>query len=307
MSETASTAAPAAVESPIESQESIESANPAESQAAASEASAPKESEIKRNLRKLQLKVDGKVLDQEIDLDDNEYLTKELQKARAFDKRSQEYSQLEKEVRSFVEELRKNPRKILSDPTVGIDVKKLAADIIEEEIANSQKSPEQLQREKLEAELKSLKEEREREKEESRTKEFERLQEIEFERYDTLMAKSLENSDLPKSPYVIKKMADYMLMGLQNNIDVTPDDVLPLVREEMQGDLKEMFALMPDEVIEALVGKDVFNRIRKKNVAKAKASPPQPLNKSVPDSGASKRDAKSASDKKQTYKDLFGF
>jgi hypothetical protein len=263
-------------------------------------------------IRKLKLKVDGQELEEELpfDLDDNpeavEYMTRQLQLSKAAQKRMAESSQLQKEVKYFLEELRKNPKKVLADPSIGIDVKQLAAQIIEEEIANAQKSPEQLEKERLENELKSLQEEREREREEAREKEFSRLQEMEYERYDTLISKAIETSDLPKSPYVVKKIADYMLLGLNEGIDVSPEDVLPLVRDEIQNDLREMFAVMPDEVIEKIVGKDVFNRVRKKNVAKAKSAP-QPVKSAIKDTGvASKASASSSDAQKKTFRDFFG-
>lgn len=259
--------------------------------------------EAKKTLRKLKLKVDGKEIEEEFDPSDDEYMIKQLQLAKAAQKRMSEYSQLEKEVNSFITELRKNPRKVLQDPTIGIDTKKLAAQIIEEEIENSKKSPEQLAKEQLEAELKAIKEEREQEKELSKKKEFERLQTQEYERYDLLMTQALEKSDLPKSPYIVKKMADYMLLGLNNGVDVTPDDVIPLVREEMTSDLREMFQVMPEEVIESIIGKDVINRIRKKSVAKAKQAPTTAKNLAK-DTGV-KQEASNEGQKK-SFKEFFG-
>lgn len=262
--------------------------------------------ELKKQMKKLKLKVDSKEEEIEFDPNDDEFLTREFQKSRAFQKRSQEYSTLEKNVRNFVEELRTNPRKILSDPNIGIDLKKLAAEVIEQEIANSQKSPEQLAKEKLEEELNNLKQEREKEKKELETREFERLQQQEMERYDISISRALQASDLPKTPYVIKKMADYMLIGLQEGMDVTPEDVVPLVRKEMQNDLKQMFAVLPDEVIESLVGKDVFTRIRKKSVNKAKSGgivPPQPISKAIKDVGGKPTEKKE--EKKVSFREFF--
>lgn len=322
MSESANASASSATESSsIESSDSLESsqaaegleAAAAEGEAAQSEAtqSAAAKKEAAR-IRKLKLKVDGQELEEELpfEIDDNpeavEYMTRQLQMSKAAQKRMGEHAQLQKEVKYFLEELRKNPKKILADPSIGIDVKQLAAQIIEEEIANSQKSPEQLEKERLEAELRALQEEREQEREELRQKEFERLQEIEYERYDNLMSKALETSDLPKSPYVVKKMADYMLLGLNEGIDVSPEDVLPLVREEIQNDLREMFAVMPDEVIEKIVGKEVFNRVRKKNVAKAKSAP-TPVKSAIKDTGAKSSSAASSnSAEKKSFRDFFG-
>lgn len=297
----------------LESTQATEGLETAVAEGEAAEAQAAQSAAAKKEaarIRKLKLKVDGHELEEELpfEIDDNpeavEYMTRQLQMSKAAQKRMSEYAQLQKEARYFIDELRKNPRKILSDPSIGVDVKQLATQIIEEEIANAQKSPEQLEKERLEAELRSLQEERENEREELRQKEFERLQEIEYERYDNLMSKALETSDLPKSPYVVKKMADYMLLGLNEGIDVSPEDVLPLVREEIQNDLREMFAVMPDEVIEKIVGKEVFNRVRKKNVAKAKTAP-TPIKSAVKDTGAKTSSATPSAEKK-SFRDFFG-
>lgn len=297
--------------SELESSQALEGLEGAAAEGEAQESVVEAKKEAAR-IRKLKLKVDGQEFEEDLpfDLDDNpeavEYMTRQLQLSKAAQKRMAESSQLQKEVKYFLEELRKNPKKVLADPSIGIDVKQLAAQIIEEEIANAQKSPEQLEKERLENELKSLQEEREREREEAREKEFSRLQEIEYERYDTLISKAIETSDLPKSPYVVKKIADYMLLGLNEGIDVSPEDVLPLVRDEIQNDLREMFAVMPDEVIEKIVGKDVFNRVRKKNVAKAKSAP-QPVKSAIKDTGASTKGAANSSDaQKKTFRDFFG-
>lgn len=305
--------APVSVPSPAESaaQTQTEMLNPtASTEATAPEATpAAAAKAVEKQLKKLKLKVDGKEEDFEFDPNDDEFMTRQLQMSKMGQKRAQEFSQLQKEVADFIQELKANPRKILSDPNIGIDIKKMAAEVIEEEIENSKKSPQQLEKEKLEAELQELKDQRQREKSENDKREFERLQAHEYERYDTLMTQALDKSDLPKTPYVVKKMADYMLLGLQNGVDVSPQDVLPLVRQEMQNDLKEMFAVMPDEVIEALVGKDVIGRIRKKSVAKAKqGTPPTPVSKAVKDVGqtSTTEEKKASTGKKTTFKDFFG-
>lgn len=284
--------------------EALEGAEAQEEQSEKPETKAEKAKEAK-NKKKWKLKVDGEEFDEEIDMDDEEYVRKQLQLAKVAQKRMQEYASLEKEVTKFVKELRENPKKALSNPNIGIDTKKLAASIIEEEIENSKKSPEQVAKEALEAELQALKAEREKEKEELRERELQRVQEQEYERYDTLMSKALESSQLPKSPYIIKKMADYMILGIQNGVDVSPEDVIPLVREEMQSDLKEMFAVLPDDVVEQLVGKEKLNSLRKKNLAKAKQNPPVPVKSAVKDV-SKPAETKANTEPKKTFKDYFG-
>lgn len=271
------------------------------------EAAAPKE-EKKKNIKKLKIKVDGKEYEEELDLDDEDKLIRELQLAKVAQKRMSEYSQLEKEVEAFITELKRNPKAVLSDKNIGLDLKQFAAQIIEEEINNSKKSPELLEKERLEAELKAMKDEREREKEFAKQKEFEQLREQEYSRYKTSINEAINNSDLPKSEYTFKKVTDYMLLALQNGMeDITPKDVLPLVQEEMHQDLKQMFSVMPDEVIENMVGKDVFTRVRKKNIQKAKEKGLEaPAAPKAPDVGSEAKDKEIDPSKKVNFKDFFG-
>lgn len=268
--------------------------------------------EAKKTLKKLTLKFNGKEIEEELpfEIPDTpealEYMQRQLQMSKLAQHKSQEAVNLQKDVVKFVEELRKNPKKVLSDPKWGVDLKKLAAEMIEEEISNASKTPEQLRAEELERELKALKDEREKEAEEFKARELERIQAEQYERYDSLMTQALTKSELPKSPYTVKKMAEYMLLGLQNGIDITPDEVVPLIREEMTNDLKEMFAVMPEEVVESIVGRDTINKLRKKQLAAAKSKPKlQPIKKAVQDVGVSKKtEEKPAS--KINMKDFFG-
>lgn len=261
----------------------------------------------KKLLKELEIKVDGKVekIELPFEMEDDpkkvEWMKKNLQMSKVAQKRMQEQAQLQKEVNMFIDELRKNPRKVLSDPTLGVDLKEIARQMIEEEISNSQKSPEQLKQEALEKELNDLKAEREKEKEEQKSKELERLQQQEIERYDMRISKALEGSPLPKSPYVVKKMADYMLLALENGIDANPEDVVPLVQQEIEDDIKQMFAAMPEEVVEKIIGKDILGKVRKKNLAKA--PPPTPVKSAVKDVGA-KKETKQES-QKMSFKDFF--
>jgi hypothetical protein len=272
--------------------------------------------EIKR-IKALKIKVDGQEFDEALpfEIDDTpesrEYMTKQLQLARMSNKRAQTAADLQKKMDAIGDYLqqakgdKKKLRALLKD--LGADEKELAASIIEEEIENSKKSPEQLEKEKLEAELRELKDQQKKSKEEWEAREKERLYGQEAERYDMLVSKAIETSDLPKSPYVVKKMADYMLLGLENGIDIHPDDVISLVREEIQGDIQQMFAVMPEEVVEKLIGKDVLGKIRKRNVAKAKGAgqPPVPVKSAIKDVGQ-KSQAEEKPIQKKTIKQLWG-
>lgn len=262
--------------------------------------------EIKK-YKQLKLKFNGKetIEDLPFEVDDAqlEWMTKQRQKAMLADHKSNEYSQLEREVGAFIQELRANPKKALSNPAIGLDIKQFAAQILQEEIEQAQKTPEQIEREALEDELKSIKAEREKEKQDNDAREMTRLEEREFERYDQLLSSAIESSDLPKSPYVVKKMTEYMMLAVENGIDVQPSDVIGIVRDDIHKDIQDMFQVMPAEVIEQIIGKQNLDKLRKKRVAGLKA--PVPLKSGIKDMAHGKKE-EVKEDKKQTMRDFFG-
>lgn len=264
--------------------------------------------EVKK-IKKLKLKFNGKEIEEDLPFEIEEthaqWLAQQRQKAMLADHKAREYSQLENEVGAFIQQLRdpKTAKKALSDPRIGMDVKELAALILNEEIERSQKTPEQLRAEEAEAKLQELMEERENEKKELEKRQLEMLTEREYERYDNLMSNALETSDLPKSPYVVKKMTEYMIMAVENGIDIDPKDVVPLIREEIHSDIQQMFGAMPAEVIEQIIGKETLGKLKSRRVAAAK--PPVPVKAAVKDVAQTK-EQKKEEQKKQTVRDFFG-
>lgn len=271
------------------------------------QAIAEQKAEAKR-IRELKLKVHGEEVTEHLpfELEENpeavEYLTKQLQLSKAAQRAMQENSTFQKQVGEFFKDLKSNTKAKLIE--LGIDPKEFAAQVIEEEIKKAQMSPEQLRQQELEDELKKLKEESKKKEEEFNQRELERLREIEFEKIDTQMTSALEKSDLPKKPYVVRKIAEYMLIGANEGINLTPDDVLPLVREELLGDLQEIINSLPEEKAEEFIGKEVLNRFRKKNLAKAKQTPAS-VKSSIKDVGTQKVEKKEAAP--VNYKNFFGF
>jgi len=253
-----------------------------------------------KRLKKYQLKIDGKEESFELDLDNDEEVKKHLQMSRASSKRMQESTELRKATEKFIETLRSNPRKILSDPNIGVDIKKLAQEIIEEEISNSQKSPQELEKERLQKELQELKEKYQTEEEDRKKDEFERLQTQAEQKLDGDITQALDSSNLPKTPYTVKKMAEIMMLALQNDIDLSPQDVVPLLRKQMHQDIKEMFSASSDELFEEMF-KDNISRVRKKRTKAAVDTA-----SSVKATGDQPKVDKNQDGKKMSIKDFLG-
>lgn len=262
--------------------------------------SAPKaeaKSEPVSNKKKYKLKVDNEEIEEEFDLSNEEEIKKHLQMSKVSQKRMKESADMRKQIEEFLEFAKKDPRGLLRE--LGHDDKQLAEQILNEAIEEAKKSPEQIEREKLTKELETIKAERDKEKTEREKSEFERLKAEHAQRLEQDMTVALDTGGLPKSPYTLKRMADYMLLAAQNNVDLNPRDVVPLIKKEMQADLKDFFGASPDELIEELVSSERITNIRKKALAKAREQSSVQSANSVKSTGA---DVKPKEEKKEVKK-----
>lgn len=311
--------APAPAES-NDTSEVVESSEEGDAIAESSEAkpaaeAKKEEAKIAKKIKQLKLKVDGKeVLEDlpfEIDEDNKavlEYMTKQAQMSKAAQKRMAESAEYKKQldrVGEYLQAAKGNPKKIRElVKDLGVNEKELAAMIVEEEIENQKKTPAELEKEALLRELQDLKDKNERDKKDSESKEYERLVANEAERYNSMFEKALSTSGLPKTEYTVKRIADYMLLANSKGYDVSADDVIPLIKEEMQSDIRKLFDSSPEDFIEELLGKENLGRLRKRNLAKAKQAPPPPINKNIVDSG-SKAPSKEEAKAKESFRDYF--
>lgn len=264
----------------------------------------------KKMLKQLRIKVDGvestEDLPFEISEEHAEYMTKQIQKARAGDKRLQQYSQLESEVGKFIKRLKDDPEAALSDPSIGVDVKKLAASVVEKEIKKSQLSPAEREKQELQDELKRLKDQTKKDKEEAEEREFRTKCETEHARIESEMVQALAANQLPKSSGAIKRMASYMLQANNEGIDLTIADLAPIVKAEMQQELQDLLSQLSEDHAETFIGKDIISKIRKKNISKAKSAGTANPKTTVKETSAKARTSEKPPAIKKNYKDFFG-
>ncbi len=173
----------------------------------------------------------------------------------------------------------------------GIDPKDFAASLIEDEMKLQAMSPEQREMQELKAKYQAQQEEREKEKKQSEDEKYERLVQQEHDRIESKLASTLEKSGLPKEAYVIKKMVDYMTFAAHQGVNLEPEDVIDVVKEEIQSDLRQMLQALGEDKVEQFIGKETLDKIRKKNIQKAKATPAT-VKAGLKDVGSTKSPAK---------------
>lgn len=263
-----------------------------------------------KTLKEYKIKVNGRDEVVKFDPSNDEEVVKHLQKARASDSKFAEANEVRKAAMEFIEELRKNPRKVLTDPNIGIDVKKLAEEIINEQIADMEKTPEQKEREKLQKELEDLRKQA-KDKDELAKKESQLRLEKEYEyQLENDITAALDVGGLPKTPRTVKMMAEMMMIALNNGIDLSAKDIAPIVKNTNMSEFQELVKSLSDDQLESFLGKETIGRLRKKNLAKALASKTSTVanvQKTSKSAAPSELSDKLSSNKKIPAKKFFGF
>lgn len=272
------------------------------------QASQQDQKQIENSLKKkFRLKVDGEEVEEEIDLANEQELVKRLQLAKAAQKRMQEAAEYrraieetESEIDEFLEGLRSDPLAVLSHPELGIDLKKIVENYLQQEVEKSQMTPEQIELEEARAKLKALEEEKEALENERREEYMERLRVEKAAEIEKELLDALEAGDLPQSDYIMNKMVDLASIAYDNGIELSMKEILPIVRESYLRDARQIFGKLPDELIEDIVSKDRIRNIRNKQLQALKNQQKPALN--VPDTG---KKTETKAEKKQSAKDFF--
>lgn len=257
--------------------------------------------ELDKVKKKFKLKVDGKEMDWE---GTDEDIQRELQLSAKARKEIQSSTELKKELARFLDVLKKDPERALSDPAIGLDVVEFAKNILNKKLEDELKSPEQIEKEKLQREVEELRAKMKEEDEQRKTQEYERLVNEAERDLEEKVQEAIESSGLPKSPYVLKRMADVMLSALENQKQISPKQAMAIVKKEMHKDMKDFFGASPEDLLEELLGSENIKRLNKRQLAKVKALQAQTAN-SIKDSGTTVKD-QPKSNKQQVQKMTVG-
>lgn len=231
--------------------------------------------------KRYNIKVDGREESVDFDSSNEEEVIKTLQMSKAAQKRMAESAELRKGVSELLEALRTDPGKVLSDPRLNISPearRKLAEAIMNNELEEMSKSPEQKEKERLMKEYDDLKKQVETEKTARQAAELKAATEQQAVHLDNEISAAIEKSGLPKNARTVRYFAEGLMFALENNIPIRAEDLIPTVKKQALNEFKELISLMPDEEFESFLGKDQISRIRKRSIAKAKAAAAAPAN-----------------------------
>lgn len=302
---------PAAAVPESEETDSSEETSPEAEALAAKEAEAQAKAAAVASKRKLQARVNGKVMDVEIDTSDDKELLKYVQKAIAADEKFEEASMTKKQMQNLIHALQTDPLSVLSNPALGLNIKELAEKVLLAEIEEQEKSPEQRELEKLRRELemeRKAKDDIEKERQEAQ---LESLRQEAFQQIDDEISDALGSSSLPKSPYVVKRITETLIQAINAGYDVGVKDIMPYVEEQITGEIQRMFEAAPEDVMEKIIGSNNLTRMRKSRLAKGKAAqkvvdPAKAIKETGKTAEVKAENKEQSKEDKTTFKKMFG-
>lgn len=181
--------------------------------------------------------------------------------------------QQEKLVKEISEMIQSNPFELLR--RAGYNPRQLAEEYLtqaieEDMLPENEKELRRVRQEKEELERQYKEELTRREQEQINIAVQQAQQEI-----TTQIIDAMESSTLPKSPEVIKRIANYMLIAEQKGISVNPKQVIPLVEEDFKNlNAQILKSLDPNNRIN-YIGEDLLKQIRQDDLARLKQSQSQ--------------------------------
>lgn len=225
--------------------------------------------------KKFKYKADGAEIEEE--LDDSE-ITNRLSLAKAAQKRMQEASTTKKQVESFVKALKEDPMSVLSDPKIMGNEKfqEIAEAFLAKRLQEQLLTPEErAQAEKDERLSKYEKAEKERAAAAEKAQ-AEQLEAKYRDQYEKTIISALEASTLPKTPFTVKRMAELMQKNIQHGLDLEPNQLAQMVKEDYQAELRGVIGSAGPEQLLAMFGEDIANKIRKHDLSRLQVKNPQP-------------------------------
>lgn len=214
-------------------------------------------------------KVDG----QEIELSEEEQVAA-IQKAMKADKEIKRAVQMEKATKILVEKLKSKDglKEVLSDPAIGADWKKLAIELVKEQMEDEAMDPRdrELREYRKREEMRQQQEEEAKAQAEEARKAEIRQQTANMLRNEIITA--LEATpDIPKSAATMDRMIMYMRAAYKANGKImSAQEAAQKVRSEMHAEMKSFFSATDFEKISEILGPEAAKKIKDAELAKFK-------------------------------------
>lgn len=222
--------------------------------------------------KKYKYKADGR--DYEEELDDKE-LERRLSLSKGAYQRMEQAAKTQKQAEQFIRMLQQDPMKVLSNPQIMGQEKfrEIAEQYLAKQLEDQMMSPDEKRRRDQEERLRAYEEQEKVAKQQAEQEQMQRLEDHYRGEYEKTIMKGLQSQNLPKTPKTVRRMAELMAKSAENGIDLSPEHLAEIVKEDYINEMREMFGSTEGDVLLQLLGEDVGNKIRKADLAKLRGTP----------------------------------
>lgn len=215
-----------------------------------------------------------KIDDQEVteELTDDEVL-KHLQKSKGADKRFQEAATLKQQTERFYQLLKEKPLDLI-EKIHGEKAREMMEQRLWERIQREKMDPKDRELMETKEQLKQLEAEKKEVADKQQRDQFETLKKEYAQTIDKEITDAIKAAGKTVTPYFFKRVANYMLSAMQAGKQVSPKDVVPLVEQDLQNDLRSMFEMADEDKILQLLGDKALEKVRKADLRRARGGNP---------------------------------
>lgn len=235
--------------------------------------------------RKYTYKVDGKEVSEDLSDDD---VKKHLSMSKAAYRRMQEAAEAKKQSEQLIRMLRENPEAVFENEQIMGNKKfrDIAEAYLAKQLESEMLTPEQRQQKQMQSELEKYRESERKQKEAQESQQMEQLQQHYAQEFEKNIIKGLSSQNLPKTPTTVKRMAQLMAKNLEHGLDLPPEAIAELVRQDYVRDIQELFGSTEADALLSLLGDGVSNKIRQADLKKLKANNPFGIRQPAQSSGS---------------------
>jgi len=226
------------------------------------------EEEVKSMIRQFTLKVDGKEFTRELDLDDDEAIKAELQKAYKGQKTMQEKAEQEKLFGDFLEGVKADPFKMMKMLDPDFDPVDYSSRYFDELLKEQELSPEEresIQKQKEFEETKAELDKMKKEANEKRQKEEDAKLVAEIK--TDIMSALDEDPELVADDETVAMVAGHLHWAASKGIDISAKEVLPTVKDEIKAQFQKAAGrLRSPDLLKKYMGDNLLEKLRQDRV-----------------------------------------
>jgi multidrug efflux pump subunit AcrA (membrane-fusion protein) len=219
--------------------------------------SLPGETKAETVARMYKVMVDG----QELEVDEKE-LTRGYAHNKAASKRMEEAAMSRKEAESVLRMFKDSPRQAMQ--RLGIDVRNLAEEVIQEELNDAMLSPEAKELRKYKAELERYQSSEKQAREQYEAEQLAKQEAQYTEQLQSQIVSTLDTAGLPRTERTVSRIAYYMQSALNAGFpNVSPADVIEYVKKDHIDDIKSTLGALNEDQIAAFLDAETIKKVNR--------------------------------------------